>query len=149
MSTIETVLEAIKRSREQRDTLMLQNAIPVLEQLRHMVNTWINLEFKDFEEEIKEVDCSAPRESAIERITRLKAEMNQIHNEQLPLALKELDSLVEEIKQHTFKTAEDSIAELKEKATPILVVMWNLIKARERLDGMADMIPIPEPIDQE
>jgi hypothetical protein len=149
MSTIETVLEAIKRSREQRDTLMLQNAIPVLEQLRHMVNTWINLEFKDFEEEIKEVDCSAPRESAIERITRFKAEMNQIHNEQLPLALKELDSLVEEIKQHTFKTAEDSIAELKEKATPILVVMWNLIKARERLDGMADMIPIPEPIDQE
>jgi len=128
---------------------MLQNAVPVLEQLRQMVNTWIDHEFKDFEEEMKEVDCSAPRQSAIARIERFKTEINQIRNEQLPSAMKELNSLIDEIKQHSFKTAEESIEKLKQKAPPILIVMWNLIKARERLDGMADMIPVPEPIEEQ
>jgi hypothetical protein len=149
MNTIETILESIKRSREERDTIMLQNAVPVLEQLRQMVNTWIDHEFKDFEEEMKEVDCSAPRQSAIARIERFKTEINQIRNEQLPSAMKELNSLIDEIKQHSFKTAEESIEKLKQKAPPILIVMWNLIKARERLDGMADMIPVPEPIEEQ
>ena len=147
MKTVEIVLESIKRSREERDTIMLQNAIPVLEQLKHMVSTWIDYEFKDFDEEMKQVDCSAPTQSAISRIQRFRIEVDQIRNEQLPGAMKELNSLIDEIKQHSFRTAEDSIEKLKQSAPPILVVMWNLIKARERLDGMADMIPIPEPIE--
>jgi hypothetical protein len=93
------------------------------------------------------VDCSAPRESASERIDRFRLEINQIRSEQLPEAMKELDCLIDEIKIKKFKTAEDSIEMLKAKIPPILVVMWNLFKARERLDGMADMIPVPEPIE--
>jgi len=147
MSNPEAILEGIKRSRELRDRIMLQNAIPVLDNLKNMVNTWIDDEFKDFEEEIEQVDCSAPRESASERIDRFRIEINLIRNEQLPQAMKELDSLVEDIKQQNFKSAEDAIDLLKEKIPPILIVMWNLFKARERLDGMADMIPIPEPIE--
>jgi hypothetical protein len=50
MSNPETILEAIKRSREVRDRIMLQNAIPVLDSLRNMVNTWIDDEFRDFTE---------------------------------------------------------------------------------------------------
>jgi hypothetical protein len=125
---------------------MLQNAIPVLDQLRNMVNTWIDDEFKDFEDEIEQVDCSAPRESATERIERFRIEINQIRNQQLPQAMTELNSLIEQIKQQSFKSAEEAIQMLKEKVPPILIVMWSLIKARERLDGMADMIPIPEAI---
>lgn len=144
MSSPDAILEAIKRSRETRDRVMLQNAIPVLDQLRNMVNTWIDDEFKDFEDEIEQVDCSAPRYSATERIERFRIEINQIHNQQLPQAMTELNSLIEQIKQQSFKSAEEAIQMLKEKMPPILIVMWNLIKARERLDGMADMIPIPE-----
>jgi chromosome segregation ATPase len=149
MSTPETILEAIKRSREQRDTIMLQDAIPVLEQLRNMVKRWIDHEFKDFEEEIRQVDHSAPRQSAIDRIEKFRTEIEQIRTEQLPSATKELDSLVEEIKQQSFNTVEDAIEKLKQKIPPILVVMWNLIKARERLDGMAEMIPIPKPVGEQ
>ncbi len=122
---------------------MLQNAIPVLDNLRNMVNTWIDDEFKDFTEEIEQVDCSVPRESASKRIDRFRVEINQIHNKELPQAMKELDCLIEDIKQQNFKSAEDAIEMLKAKIPPILIVMWNLFKARERLDGMADMIPIP------
>jgi hypothetical protein len=122
---------------------MLQNAIPVLNQLRDMINTWIDNEFKDFEDEIEQVDCSAPRESATERINRFRAELNTIRNEQLPQALRELNLLIDQIVQQRFKSAEEAIAMMREKMLPILVVMWNLIKARERLDGMADMIPVP------
>jgi hypothetical protein len=147
MSSPETILEAIKRSREVRDRIMLQNAIPVLDNLRNMVNTWIDDEFKDFTEEIDQVDCSAPRESASHRIDRFRVEINQIRNNQLPQAMKELDCLVEGLKQQNFKSAEDAIEMLKAKIPPILIVMWDLFKARERLDGMADMIPIPEPIE--
>ena len=145
MSTPETTLEAIKRSREVRDRIMLQNLIPVLDSLRTMVNTWIDDEFKDFTEEIEQVDCSAPRESASERIDKFRLEINQISGEQLPQAMKELDCLIDEIKEKKFKTADDAIEMLKAKVPPILVVMWNLFKARERLDGMADMISIPAP----
>jgi len=145
MSSPDAFLEAIKRSRETRDRIMLQNAIPVLNQLRIMVNTWVDDEFKDFEDEIKQVDCSAPRESATERIKRFRIELNTIRNEQLPQALRELDNLIELINQHRFETAEDAIEMLKEKVPPILIVMFNLTKARERLDGMADMIYVPPP----
>jgi hypothetical protein len=143
MSSPDAVLEAIKRSRETRDRIMLQNAIPLLNQLRIMVNTWVDDEFKDFENEIEQVDCSAPRESATERINRFRMELNTIRNQQLPQALRELDSLIELINQQRFETAEDAIEMLKEKMPPILIVMFNLTKARERLDGMADMIPLP------
>ena len=147
MSSPEAILEAIKRSREVRDRIMLQNAIPVLDNLRNMVNTWIDSEFKDFTEEIEQVDCSSPRESASERINRFRVEINQIHNDQLPQAMRELDCLIEDIKQRNFKSEEDTIEMLKAKISPILIVMWNLFKARERLDGMADMIPITTPIE--
>jgi hypothetical protein len=146
MSNPETTLEAVKRSRETRDRIMLQNAITVFSQLRDMVNTWIDNEFKDFEDEIEQVDCSAPRESATERIDRFRIELTAIRSEQLPRAMKELDCLIEEIKQQSFSSAEEAIGMIREKVPPILIVMWNLIKARERLDGMADMIPPIEEI---
>jgi len=51
------------------------------------------------------------------------------------------------IKQQNFKSAEEAITMMKEKVPPILIVMWNLLKARERLDGMAEMIPPIEAIE--
>lgn len=147
MSSPEAVLEAVRQRRETRDRVMLQDAIPILDNLRDMVNRWVDDEFKDFEDEIKQLDCSAPRESATERINRFRIEIEQIRNSQLPQALTELNSLIEQIKQQSFKSAEEAIQMLKEKMPPMLIVMWNLIKAREGLDGMAVMIPIPEPIE--
>lgn len=147
VSNPEAILEAVKRSRETRDRIMLQNAIPVFSQLRDMVNTWIDQEFKDFEDEIEQVDCSAPRESATERIERFRTELTTIRSEQLPLAMKKLDCLIESIKQQKFNSADEAIEMMKEKVPPILAVIWSLIKARERLDGMADMIPPLEPVE--
>jgi hypothetical protein len=147
MSTPEAIVEAIKQRRETRDRIMLQNLRPVLEQLQTMVNTWVDDEFKDLEDEIEQVDDSTPRESAAQRIERFRTEIRQIHGEQLPQAMKELDSLIEQINQQSFKCVEDAIGTLEKKVSPILSVMWNLLNARERLDGMADMIPVPEPFE--
>lgn len=140
MSSPEAIMEAIKQRREARDRIMLQDAIPVLDNLKNMVNRWVDDEFKDFEDEIEQVDDSAPREAAIERISRFRTELATIRNEQLHDALIGLDELVESIKQK-FDTADSAIAMLVQKVPPILRVMWNLFKARENLDSMADMIP--------
>jgi len=145
MSSSEAILEAIRQRRETRDRVMLQNLLPVLEQLRIMVNTWVDEEFTDLEEEISHVDNFSPRDSASERIGRFRTELNKIRNDQLPKALRELEELIEYIKQQKFKSAEEATKILEKKIWPILTVVYNLTKAREKLDGMADMIPLPPP----
>jgi len=66
----------------------------------------------------------------------------------LPKALKELDELIECIQQQKFESAEEATKILKDKTAPIISVVFNLSGARERLDGMADMIiELPSPQD--
>jgi len=142
MSESEAILEAIRQRRETRDRLMLQNLIPILDQLRTTVDTWVDEEFKDLEEEISHVDGFAPRDSASERISRFRVEVSNIRNVKLPKALKQLDELLDFIKRGKFKSAKEAMNMLKQKLAPILLVAFNLSEARERLDGMADMIPI-------
>lgn len=144
MSDSETSLEGIRQRRKTRDRVMLQGLIPVLDQLRQTVNTWIDEEFKDIEEEILHVDSFARRDSASERISRFQTEVASIHNDELPKALKQLDELIDFIKKGKFKSAKKAMDMLKQKLGPILKVAFDLINARERLDGMADMIPIIE-----
>jgi len=146
MSSSEAILEAIRQRRETRDRLMLQHSIPLVRQLREVVQDWVDGEFRDLEDMIVQLDCSAPRTSASERINRFRVELSKIRSEQLPSALKELDELIEYIQQKKFETAEEATETLKAKVAPILLVVFNLTKARERLDGMADMIPPPEPL---
>ena len=143
MSNSEAILEAIKQRREVRDRLMLQNLIPILRELRRIVNTWIDGEFKDLEDEVSHVDRFAPRDSASRRISRFLRELRQIRNDQLPKALKELDELIEYIKQQKFESAEEATEILNKKVSPIISVVFSLSRARERLDGMADMITLP------
>ena len=144
MSRSEAILEAIRQRRETRDRIMLQNLMPILRQLRETVDRWVDNEFKDFEDEISHVDRFAPTDSASERISRFMTELTQIRNEQLPKALKELDELIEKIQQQSFKSAEEATNLLRDNVYPIISIVFNLTKARERLDGMADMIPIIE-----
>ena len=115
-----------------------------MQQMRKTVDTWIDEEFKDLEEEISHVDNFATRDSASERINRFIAEVASIRKDKLPRAIKQLDELVNFIKRGKFKSAKETMDMLKQKLTPILVVAFNLSDARERLDGMADMIPIIE-----
>jgi len=147
-STSESILEAIKARRETRDRIMLQNLMPILNQLRTTVDTWIDGEFKDLEDEITHVDNFAPRDSASERVSRFRMELIKIRNDELPKALKELDKLIEYIEQGKFDSVEEATGLLRTKIIPILVVVFGLSKARERLDGMADMIPVIEEIDE-
>ena len=142
-SDSEAILEAIRQRRETRDRIMLQNLIPILSQLRQTVDTWIDGEFKDLEDEISHVDSFVIRDRASERISAFRTDLSKIREDQLPEALKELDTLIEHIKQQKFKTAEEASNELNEKVEPIISVVFSLSKARERLDGMADMIPLP------
>jgi hypothetical protein len=146
MSNSEVMLEAVRQRRETRDRIMLQNLIPILNQLRQTVDTWIDGEFKDLEEEISHVDTFAPRDSASRRIDRFRGELRQIRNDHLPQALKELDQLIDFIEKQKFKSAEEAMELFNTKVSPILSVVFNLGKARERVDGMADMIPMPPPI---
>jgi len=140
MSNSEAILEAIKAKRETRDRIMLQNFMPILNQLRKTVDTWVDEEFKDLEDEISHVDNFAPTDSASERINRFRIEVTKIRNEQLPKALKDLDKLIDFLKQPKFESAEKAINMLREKLTPIVSIIFSLNNARERLDGMADMI---------
>ena len=116
--------------------------MPILRQLRQTVDTWVDDEFKDFEDEVSHVDSHAPTDSASERISRFMTKLTQIRNEQLPKALKELDELIEAIHQQRFKSAEEATEMLRNNIYPIISIVFDLIKARERLDGMADMIPL-------
>jgi hypothetical protein len=59
--------------------------------------------------------------------------------------LKELDKLIEYIKEKKFKSAEEATNMLQRKLNPLLRVIYNLVKARDRLEGMAVMIPMPPP----
>ena len=145
MSDSEAILEAIKQRRETRDRIMLQNLMPILNQLRQTVDTWIDGEFKDLEDEISHVDNFAVRDSASERINRFMTELRQIRNVQLPKALKDLDELINFIKEQKFESAEEATKILREKVSPIVSIIFNLSGARERLDGMAEMIYIPPP----
>jgi len=145
MSDSEAILNAIRQRRETRDRIMLQNLLPILDQLRKTVDTWIDGEFADLEEEISHVDDFAPRDTATRRINRFRAEIGQIRNNELPKALRELDELIEYIKQQKYKSAEEATEILEKKIMPILAVIFNLSTARDRLDGMADMISIPPP----
>ena len=148
MSNSEAILEAIRQRRETRDRIMFQNLLPVLNQLRQTVDTWIDGEFKDLEDEISHVDNFAPTtDRASVRIDRFRRELGQIRNEQLPKALESLDELIDDIKQKRFDTAESATSMLKDKIAPIISVIFSLSEARDRLDGMADMIiiPLPEP----
>ena len=146
MMDSEATLEAIRQRRETRDRIMLQNLLPILNQLRVTVDTWIDSEFKDLEDEISHVDNFAPRDSASERIDRFRRELREIRNDKLPKALKQLDELINSIKQQKIESAEEATAMLRKDIPPILFVIFSLGKARERLDGMADMIPIIEEI---
>jgi len=103
MSNSEAILEAIKAKRETRDRIMLQNFMPILNQLRKTVDTWVDEEFKDLEDEISHVDNFAPTDSASERINRFRIEVTKIRNEQLPKALKDLDKLIDFLKQPKFE----------------------------------------------
>lgn len=143
MSSSEAILDAIRQRRETRDRIMLQNLIPILNQLRQTVDTWIDGEFTDLEDEISHVDNFAPRDSASERIDRFRRDLYQIRNDKLPKALKQLDDLIDYIKQQKFETAEEAIKVLRNKITPIVFIVFGLGRARERLDSMADMIPVP------
>ena len=148
MSGSEVILEAIKARRETRDRIMLQNLLPILDQLRKTVDTQIDGEFKDLEDEISHVHDFALRDSASERINKFRIEVERIRNDQLPKALKELDELIECIQQQKFESAEEATKILKDKTAPIISVVFNLSGARERLDGMADMIiELPSPQD--
>lgn len=141
----EPALEAIKARREVRDRDMLEHSVPLMENLRSMVQGWVDGEFRDLEDLIVRVDSYAPSESASDRINRFRIELAQIRSERLPKALKDLDGLIEYIKRQEFKTVEEAMRMLGQKIRPILSVLFELGRARDRLDGMADMIEIPLP----
>jgi len=144
-SNSEPALDAIRARREVRDRLMLQHSIPLLEQLRNMVQEWVDGEFRDLEDLIVQVDCFAPSESASERINRFRIELSRIRSRHLPKALKDLDELIAYIKKQEFASVEEATRKLGQKVRPILSVVFELARARDRLDGMADMIQIPPP----
>ena len=144
MSDSEAILEGIRQRRETRDRIMLQNLIPILNQLRKTVDTWIDEEFRDLEDEISHVDSFAVRDSASQRISRFRTEITQIRNDELPKALKQLDELIDFIKEGKFESAKEAVDMLKKNLRPILSIAFHLNQARERLDGMADMIPVLE-----
>ena len=145
MSGSEAILEGIRQRREERDRIMLQNLIPILSQLRQTVDTWIDGEFRDLEAEVSHVDSFAVRDSASERISRFMTEIREIRNNKLPEALKELDELINYIKKKKFKSAEEAMRVVRKKLDPFILVIFNLGNAREKLDGMADMIPLLPP----
>jgi hypothetical protein len=136
-------LEAIQQRRETRDRLLFQHSIPILEQLRNVVNSWIDGEFHDLEDELSHVDDFTVRDRASDRISRFRTNITRIRNEELPQALKNLDELIEFIKGQKYESAQHATQTLSEKINPILSVIFNLTCARDNLDGMADMIPIP------
>lgn len=143
MSNSEAILEAIQQRRETRDRLLFQHSIPVLEQLRNVVNSWIDGEFHDLEDELLHVDDFAVRDKASERIARFRTDITRIRNGELPQALKDLDELVEFIKGQKFESAQHATKMLTQKTSPIISVIFNLLYARYNLDSMADMILIP------
>ena len=145
MSNGEETCKTIKAKRETRDRIMLQHSIPMLEHLRDTVQNWIDGEFRDLEEEMLHVDSHAPSTRASERINGYRIELSQIRSEYLPKAITELNELIEYVKEQRFASAEDAIETLKSKVASVLGVMFALTKARERLDGMADMIEISVP----
>jgi hypothetical protein len=143
MSEREAILDAIRERRGTRDRIMFENLIiPTVNNLRQTVDSWVDGEFKDLEDEISYVDNFAPTDSATKRLDGFRKELLEIRNNQLSKASKQLDDLVEYIKQQKYESVSQIISMLNEKLTPILIVMSNLIKARERLDGMAEMIPL-------
>lgn len=143
MSDSEVIIEIIRQRRETRDRIMFQNLIPILSQLRQTVDTWIDDEFNDLEDEISHLGNVAPTDNASKRITRYEKDVTQIRSEQMPKALKQLDELIRYIKQQKFKSSEEATEMLKKKLPPIISVVFSLNKARERLDSMAEMIPLP------
>jgi hypothetical protein len=145
MSSPDTTLEAIRQRRETRDRLVLQHSIPLLEHLKNMVQDWIDGEFRDLEDLILQVDYFASRDSASDRINRFRVELSQIRSDKLPKATKELDELIDYIKSKSFESAEETARLLGRKIQPIISVVFELTRARDRLDGMADMIQIPVP----
>jgi len=106
-------------------------------------NACIDDEFKDLEDEISHLDNVAPTDNASRRIDRYRKDLTKIRNDQLPRALKQLEELINYIKQQKFESSDEATEMLKKKVTPIVAVLFNLNKARERLDGMADMIILP------
>jgi len=123
---------------------MFENLIvPTLNQLRQTVDSWIDEEFKDLENEISYVDSFAPTDEATTRIDGFGKEIAKIQNEELPRALRQLDYLIEYIKQQKYESAEDFAKKLFDNAAPIFSVMSSLVKTREKLDSMADMISVP------
>jgi glutamyl-tRNA reductase len=143
MSNSETILEGIRQRRETRDRLLFQHSIPILEQLRNVVNSWVDGEFHDLEDELSHVDDFAVRDRASETISRFRTNITRIRNEELPQALKDLDELIEFIKEQKYESAQHATQTLSEKIRPILSVIFSLTSARNHLDSMADMIPIP------
>ena len=81
MSDSEAILEGIRYRRETRDRIMLQNLIPILNQLRQTVDTWIDYEFRCLEDEISHLDSFAVRDSASERISTLEGVENEIQGD--------------------------------------------------------------------
>jgi len=142
MSNSEAILEAIRQRRETRDRLLFQHSIPILEQLRNVVNSWIDGEFHDLEDELSHVDDFTVRDRASERISRFRTDITRIRNEELPQALKNLDELIEFIKGQKYESAQHATQTLSKKISPILSVIFGLASARNNLDSMADMIPV-------
>jgi hypothetical protein len=143
MSNPEAVLESIWQRRETRDRLLLQHSIPILEQLRNVVHSWIDGEFKDLEDELSNVDEFTVRDRASERIGKFRTQLTKIRNEELPSAMRELEELIGIIKKQEFESAHQATEILSKKINPIVSVIFNLSSARDKLDGMADMIPLP------
>ena len=81
MSDSEAILEGIRYRRETRDRIMLQNLIPILNQLRQTVDTWIDDEFRDLEDEISHLDSFAVGDNASKRISRLEGVENEIQGD--------------------------------------------------------------------
>ena len=81
MSDSEAILEGIRYRRETRDRIMLQNLLPILNQLRQTVDTWIDYEFRDLEDEISHLDSFAVGDNASKRISRLEGVENEIQGD--------------------------------------------------------------------
>lgn len=146
MSNLETTSDRIKAGRETRDRILFQNILMAsIKQLRQNLDTWVDEEFHDLDNEIDLIDRSAVTRSASERIAKFRTDLIHIRNEDLPNALKQLDELITYIEKQEYVSGEEFMNAVKDKLGFIVSVIINVYGIRSILDGMADMIPMPIP----
>jgi len=144
MSNLETILDRIKAGRETRDRILFQNILMAsIKQLRLNLDTWVDEEFRDLDNEIGRIDRSAVTRSASERIARVRTDLSHIRSEDLPNSLKQLDELIAYIEKQEYASGEEFMNMVKHKLESIVSVIINVYGIRSLLDGMADMIPLP------